>query len=130
VNVLLNFGYWRLHAHIWSLADRIGLMPWAGLLHVGRRAGTGLISDLMEPFRAPAVDRVVLGLLGRGFVVKQRPDGGLRTSSRMAFERAFTRNLARVVRGTPLRDEIHSQMVAFRRALDARATFRPFAATW
>jgi group II intron reverse transcriptase/maturase/CRISPR-associated endonuclease Cas1 len=130
VNALLNYGYWRLHALVWSAAERAGLVAWAGLLHVGRRSTTGLVLDLMEEFRAPAVDRVVFGLIGRGFVAKQRPDGRLRSSTRLTFERALNRNLARRLGSATLADQIRHQMAAFRRAVDGRTPYQAFVMGW
>lgn len=60
INALLDFGYTLLYQSMAGLIQARGLNPWIGHLH---RPGSGhmaLASDLMEEFRAMAVDSVVL----------------------------------------------------------------------
>ncbi len=66
VNVLLSFGYAVLHANALSLVRLAGLNAHLGVLHAARAGGHALVSDLIEEFRAPAVDAVVLALLREG----------------------------------------------------------------
>lgn len=63
VNVLLSYGYAVLHANMLTLVRLAGLNPHLGVLHTARPGGHALVNDLMEEFRAPAVDAVVLTLL-------------------------------------------------------------------
>jgi CRISPR-associated protein Cas1 len=63
VNVLLSFGYAVLHANALSLVRLAGLNAHLGVLHTARAGSHALVSDLIEEFRAPAVDAVVLTLL-------------------------------------------------------------------
>ncbi len=132
VNSMLNYGYYKLLQWIWAAIDRVALVPWLGLLHTGRRRSPGLVLDLMEEFRAVAVDRVVLGLLGRGFVPRQAPDGRLRQSSRSTLERALAANIERPIeRGGPaLAKVIRDQAGAFRRALEGGHEYRARILAW
>ena len=66
VNMLLNYGYAILSGICWLAIFRVGLDPWAGFLHLNSQRRPGLVYDLMEPFRAPIVDYVVLDLVRRG----------------------------------------------------------------
>lgn len=117
-NVLLNYGYYKLLHLVWQSVERVGLVPWFGVLHTGRRRSPALVLDLMESFRAPAVDRVVLGMLGRGFQPRQHPDGRLRLPSRVAFEKAWATNVSRPLGTTgTLERAVREHVVAFRRAL-------------
>lgn len=63
VNALLSYGYTLLFSNVLALLRARGLNPYVGFLH-GRRWGhPALASDLMEEFRAPVVDSLVLKLL-------------------------------------------------------------------
>ena len=66
VNVLLSFGYSVLHANALSLVRLAGLNAHLGVLHAARAGSHALVSDLIEEFRAPVVDAVVLALLREG----------------------------------------------------------------
>lgn len=130
VNSLLNYGYFRLLHLVWQAVDRVGLIPWHGILHTGRRRAPALVLDLMEEFRVAAVDRVVLGLLGRRFVPRLRPNGRLTLRTQTMFERAWTRNLVRPLGGQPLERTVRQQVAAFRRALETDAAYVPVVMRW
>jgi group II intron reverse transcriptase/maturase/CRISPR-associated endonuclease Cas1 len=131
VNSLLNYGYQRLLNLVWASIDRVGLVPWLGILHTGRRRSPALVLDLMEAFRPLAVDRVVLGLLGRGFMPQQRDDGRLRLSTVTTFERALATNLSRVDRsGHSLEKRIRLQTAEFKRALEHKRRFHAEVMEW
>ncbi len=131
VNTLLNYGYYKLLHVVWLAVDRVGLIPWLGVMHTGRRRSPALVLDLMEEFRAVAVDRVVLGVLGRGFQPRQRPDGRLRLTTKTTFEHAWEANLVRPVRsGESLERLVRTQAGAFRRALEDHTTYRPVVMSW
>jgi CRISP-associated protein Cas1 len=71
VNAMLSFGYALLSHNVYALAKAQGLNAHVGYLHPARPAHPALISDLMEEFRAPVVDRLVLTLVTEG---RMRPD--------------------------------------------------------
>jgi CRISPR-associated protein Cas1 len=60
VNALLSFGYAILHRTMVTLILRQGLDPYLGTLHAPRAGHAALASDLIEEFRAPVVDSVVM----------------------------------------------------------------------
>ena len=65
INALLSFGYTLLTNELAGLAEVTGMDSYLGCLHqldYGRRS---LALDLVEPFRAPLVDRLVLTVLDR-----------------------------------------------------------------
>jgi CRISPR-associated protein Cas1 len=66
VNALLSFGYAVLAAQVHRFVRLERLNPHYGHLHATAAQGMGLVSDLMEEFRAVAVDAVVLTLLREG----------------------------------------------------------------
>lgn len=65
VNALLSFAYTLLVFDIRSALETVGLDPYVGFLHADRPGRPSLALDLMEEFRAPIADRLVLSLINR-----------------------------------------------------------------
>jgi len=65
VNAMLSFGYQVLWNHLLSAIELQGLDPYYGCLHQGSDRHAALASDLIEEFRAPIVDSLVLYLINR-----------------------------------------------------------------
>ena len=65
VNCLLSFTYTLLAHDLRSAAETVGLDPQVGFLHRDRPGRPSLALDLMEEFRAPFADRLVLSLINR-----------------------------------------------------------------
>jgi CRISPR-associated protein Cas1 len=65
VNCLLSFIYTLLMHDVRSALESVGLDPCVGFLHRDRPGRAGLALDLMEEFRAPFADRLVLSLINR-----------------------------------------------------------------
>ncbi len=63
VNALLSFGYALLTSQISAAVQLVGLDPFVGYLHVVRYGRPALALDLIEEFRAPIVDSVVLTVI-------------------------------------------------------------------
>ncbi|NUQ05473.1 MAG: CRISPR-associated endonuclease Cas1 [Anaerolineae bacterium] len=85
INVLLNYGYGILYGEVQKALIVAGLEPYAGLIHTDRPGKPSLTCDLIEEFRAPIVDRTVIGLATRRFAVEFTADGRLATHCRRAF---------------------------------------------
>lgn len=68
VNCLLNYGYGILYAKIWKSIILAGLDPYIGFLHSEKSGQPALVFDLIEEFRAPLIDRVVIA-----FIMLNRP---------------------------------------------------------
>jgi CRISPR-associated protein Cas1 len=64
-NALLSLGYTLLGNELTSLLAALGLDPYLGFLHEANRGQPALALDLMEEFRAPAIDRLAATLLNR-----------------------------------------------------------------
>lgn len=97
INVALNFGYGMLYAATWAAVMRAGLEPGVGMLHAAPGDRAALVFDLVEPFRVPAVDRPVIGFLGRGGTVKLNKDGHLSSGSRQRLARVVAGALEKAV---------------------------------
>jgi CRISPR-associated protein Cas1 len=65
-NALLSFGYGLLHTAVMRAVLAAGLEPALGFFHTPRSAAYPLVLDLMELFRVPLWDMVVIGSLNRG----------------------------------------------------------------
>lgn len=63
INAMLSFVYTLLTLDIRSSLETVGLDPYVGFLHVDRPGRPGLALDLVEEFRAPLADRLVLSLV-------------------------------------------------------------------
>lgn len=75
-NALLSFTYALLMADCLSACQSVGLDPAIGFLHAFRPGRPALALDLMEAFRSPVADRLVLSLINN----QQVQTKGFRTS--------------------------------------------------
>jgi CRISP-associated protein Cas1 len=64
-NALLGFGYGLLHTAVMRAILATGLEPSLGFFHTPRSAAYPLVLDLMELFRVPLWDMVLIGSLNR-----------------------------------------------------------------
>ncbi len=85
LNVLLNYGYGILYGEVQNALVIAGLEPYAGLLHTDRPGKPSLTLDLIEEFRAPVVDRTMIGLANRGYEVQFDEDGRLERDFRANY---------------------------------------------
>lgn len=63
INALLSYGYVLLNSQAISAAQIVGFDPYIGFLHSTEYGKPALALDIIEMFRAPVVDSVVLSLL-------------------------------------------------------------------
>jgi len=118
VNALLSFGYALLANDFRSALETVGLDPYVGYLHVERPGRPSLALDLMEEFRAPFVDRLVLTLINRreicssGFDVGPAGDVQMKTDTRKQFLAAYQARKRECI-GHPFVDEDMELGIAF-----------------
>ena len=98
VNQCLNYIYGVLYGEVWRAVVKAGLDPYFGLVHGSVRDQGSLVFDLIEEFRAPFADRVLLGMLGRGFRPEIGRRGFLRTRSKRLLVRSFTKRWSKAMR--------------------------------
>jgi CRISP-associated protein Cas1 len=65
VNALLSFVYTLVGRDIGAALDAHGVDPQVGLFHTDRPGRSSLAQDILEEFRAPLADRLVLALVNR-----------------------------------------------------------------
>lgn len=61
-NALLSYGYSLLYNEIVLALNQVGLNPYAGFMHQNKQGHAALASDLMEQWRSPIIDSLVLKL--------------------------------------------------------------------
>lgn len=90
-NCMLNFGYALLESQVQGALLRAGLDVYGGYIHVDRPGKASLVLDLMEEFRAPVVDRVVLSILNRGMEAEVAEGRLTDGSKRLLVDKVFER---------------------------------------
>ncbi len=108
VNAMLSFGYQILWNHLLCLIEMQGLDPYEACLHQGTERHAALASDLLEGFRAPVVDSLVLYLINRGmmdavddFTVSAEGGCYLNGSGRRKYLQAFVRRMEEEIEVSP-----------------------------
>lgn len=135
INAGLNYGYGILYSQIERAIILAGLDPYAGYVHADRPGKPSLVYDLIEPYRVPAVDRVIIGLANKHVTLNLDGRGLLdQKSRRMLAERVLDR-LEKPERylgkRVPLRVIIQNQarhLTTFLRG--ERSAYEPFLAKW
>lgn len=122
VNSLLSFGYTLCFYNIYALICGRGLHPYVGHLHQMRDRHPALVSDLLEEFRAPIVDSLVLYLVNAKVVTAadfqlSKVDGAcfLRDAARKTFLQHFEQKMSSVVMHARTGDSVD-----WRRAMDTQ----------
>lgn len=134
VNLALNYVYGMLYSEIWLAVFRSGLDPAFGVVHRSTRSDASLVFDLIEEFRAPFADRLVIAMLGRGFRPQATEDGRLSRRSARLLSKAFRKQWNRKTRHRTGKDTpsniVRGQADAFARLISDGAAYRPFKMRW
>lgn len=91
VNSLLNYGYGILYHQVSGAISLAGLDPFAGFLHADRAGKPSLVLDVVEVFRQPVVDRVVIAWLNRGYEPEMEGDRLADATRRELAEKVLAR---------------------------------------
>lgn len=134
VNAMLNYGYAILSRQVHLAVLAAGLLPEVGFLHAPANARPSLVYDLMEEFRAPVVDRVVLAMIGRREPSTLDDEGRLTVATRERLRRHLQVRLATPVpfRGVhrPLEQLVDHQARALRQHLEGTKAYQGFRMRW
>lgn len=117
VNSLLSFGYTLLFNNVLSLLLTEGLNPYLGNLHRSERNDPHLAFDLMEEFRSPVVDTLVVTLINQQVLKPEDfsgSEGGiyLTNAARRLFLRRFEERMGELVAHLSVQGQ-----VSYRRAM-------------
>jgi len=129
-NSLLSFGYTLLFNNVFSLLLAEGLNPYLGHLHGAERQKAYLAFDLMEEFRSPLVDTLVLKLVNKKILrptdfTWPKEDNGvyLTDPARRIFLRHFEQRITEAISHPDVKEPvtyrraIHLQVQRYKRTL-------------
>lgn len=137
VNAALSYGYMLLLGRVLLALHLAGLHPELGLLHAEGRRNPALAFDLMEEFRVPVVDVVVISAFLRGELDPKKHaearDGGvyLNDTGRKALLRLLEERLAKEAQHPqgfrqPYQQLIETQAARLKAALLGRDAYSPY----
>ncbi len=139
VNSLLSFGYTLLFNNVLSFLIAEGLCPYLGNFHYGEKQKPYLAFDLMEEFRSPVVDSLVLKIVNNNIFKTQDFDlvpstGGvyLNQSARRVFLKQFEMRMNEEVSHSDLqspvtyRHAIQLQVRRYKRSLLSGVPYEAF----
>lgn len=139
VNSLLSFGYTLLFNNVFSLLLVEGLNPYLGHLHGAERQKAYLAFDLMEEFRSPIVDALVMRLINQkiirptDFSWPQENNGVYLTDpSRRVFLRHFEQRMTETLTHPDVKEPvtyrraIHLQVQRYKRAVLGNKPYEAF----
>lgn len=130
---MLNYGYAMIYPRVWQALLWRRLNPTISVIHVPQQGKPTFVYDIIELFRAQAVERVVISL-----IQKKEPlamsDGKLDASTRKLLVKNIFERLNRYekYRGveTHLTVIINTQVLEIANYIDSGATHRPYIAKW
>jgi CRISPR-associated protein Cas1 len=130
VNALLSLGYTALLERVRGAVETVGLDPELGVLHAPQANRPSLVLDLMEEFRTPLVDALVVAALNLGAVGREHfEDAGdgepvvIRPEGLRRFFQLFGRRLERRVRPSGSEERVTFRMLMLRQAQAAARWF-------
>jgi len=134
VNSAINYVYTILYGEVWRAILRAGLDPYFGIVHGKEHDQGSLVFDLIEEYRAPFGDRLVLGMIGRGFALELGKDGRIRSACRQKLAHAFHKQWHRDVRWRggmrAPSDILELQVNSLKKAYLDNDEYRPFRFRW
>ena len=123
-----------LYGEVWRAVIRAGLDPYFGIIHGTERDQGSLIFDMIEEYRAPFGDRLVIGMLGRGFALELDKDGRLRATTRHKLVHTFHKQWQRQIRWLgkmyTLSEILEQQVTSLKNAYLGIDQYRPFRFRW
>jgi len=143
INALLSLGYTLVGSELTSLLDGMGYDPYIGFYHQLDYGRPSLALDLLEEFRVPAVDRLVLNLtnleaLRKDDFINDEETGGLKLKRDplVKFFRAYEEHLNRKFKNsvsgdnTTLRKSLQRQAERLASNLTQGEPYTPFTLEW
>ena len=133
VNVMLNYGYALLYARVWRALLGNGLNPYDSVIHARQSGKPTFVYDVVELFRAQAVDRVVFSLVQKKESISVE-NGLLKEDSKKLFVKNL---LERIQKRENYRGEsisldkiIWRQCGEIAQCFSANAKFKPYKSKW
>ena len=133
-NQCLNYVYGILYGEVWRAIVKAGLDPYFGLMHGSQRDQGSLVFDLIEEFRAPFADRLVISMIGRNFKPEIGRHGFLKTKTRRQLAISFSKRWQKKM---PWRSHtmtpgsiLESQAISLARLFNHDGNYHPFRMRW
>ena len=130
---MLNYGYAILYSRVWQALLRAQLNPYDSIIHVRQKGKPTFVYDVVELFRAQAVDRVVFSLIQKKEPVEVK-DGLLTDSGKKLLVKNITERLQK--REKYRGEEMSLSQIIYRQAQEIAAFFAnenrylPYKAKW
>lgn len=133
-NQCLNYVYGILYGEVWRAIVKAGLDPYFGLIHGSKRDQGSLVFDLIEEFRAPFADRLVIGMLGRNFQPDIGKHGFLKTRTRKQLAIGFSKKWQKKFRWrsrelTPAAI-LEGQAISLANLFNRKGNYHPYRMRW
>lgn len=133
VNSMLNYGYAILYARVWRALVQHKLNPYDSVIHAPQSGKPTFVFDVIEMFRAQAVDRVVITMIQKGEKLEIK-NGLLEEQTKAKIVAHISERLYRYekYRGvdTRLTDIIGQQTGDIAAYISEGRKFRPYLAKW
>ncbi len=133
-NQCLNYVYGILYGEVWRAIVKAGLDPYFGLMHGSQRDQGSLVFDLIEEFRAPFADRLVISMIGRNFQPEIGRHEFLKTKTRRQLAISFSKRWQKKM---PWRSHtmtpgaiLESQAVSLSRLFNHDGNYHPYKMRW
>ncbi len=132
MNSMLNYGYALIYPRVWQAILAQKLNPYIGVIHY-QSGKPALLFDIIELFRAQAVERVVISLIQRGEPLRIEK-GKLSPETKLLLTQNIFERLYRYekYRGKEMRLDqiIMQQVVEVSQYITDGKTYRPYIAKW
>jgi CRISPR-associated protein Cas1 len=126
--------YGILYGEVWRAIVKVGLDPYLGLMHGSERDQGSLVFDMIEEFRAPFADRLVVAMIGRGLRLERGAAEFLKTRVRRLLARGFARSWTKKIRwrGRSLSPAtiLEHQAGALAKLILGEGSYQPFRMRW
>ena len=133
INALLNYGYALLYARVWQALLAARLNPAESVIHVAQAGKPTLVYDVVELFRAQAVDRIVISMVQKHLSLAVE-GGRLTDTTRALLVKHVIERFRRYekYRGTEMQfgDVIYRQALEIVEFIEDNKTYRPYISKW
>lgn len=133
VNMMLNYGYALLYSRVWRALLGCGLNPYDSVIHARQSGKPTFVYDVVELFRAQAVDRVVFSLVQKSEPLKSE-NGLLSKETKKLFIRNIMERLQK--RENYRGEKISFDTIIWRQCSEIadffanKAKYKPYKSKW
>lgn len=123
INAMLSFGYTLLANDTAAALESVGLDAYAGFLHRDRPGRISLALDIMEEFRGPLVERMVISMInkkvvsGKGFIKEESGGIIMKKDTRDVFLKTWQERKKEIITHPFLKEKMEWGLVPYAQAL-------------